>query len=405
MKSQNALLDLINDLEGVVTSIYADAKGQHLDFRGEPNFQTDKLKQIISTGFSLFKDLQQDQPDSQEIRLDLEDFHLVYHRTDAGELLALFTDKNCDLDAISAGIQGFTHMPLQWIEKAAHVSCSSDQTESQEAIIDSSRYTNEELIGTGGTALVYRAYDTVLNREVALKRYTSTSGDQEDYRSELQSASLIKHHNVVSTYDAGEDSKGRFMVMELIEGQDLQLLIEKSPLSLDKFNLVARQALEAMSATHKGGLLHLDIKPANIMLTTEGQEKDHLKLIDYGRAQALPKNNNRCEGPRGSGLSGSIYFSSPEALKEETLDPRADLYSLGCVFYWILSGRRPFEGETALAIMAAHLQHIVPDLSNLAPHVPRRLSTWIMSLVKEDPNMRPQSADEALFTLMKRGFA
>jgi len=266
----------------------------------------------------------------------------------------------------------------------------------------SSRYTNEIRIGEGGTAMIYKAYDTRLKREVALKRYKEELS--QDYTWEIETASRIHHHNVITTHDANTDENGQFMVMEYIDGSDLNALVSDSPMEMERFCDFCVQALEGLSATHKGGLLHLDLKPDNIMISREGGCRDHVKLIDFGRARLSldPETKNV---PKGSGLNSSIYFASPEYLKEEPVDCRSDLYSLGCTFYWALSQEFPFNGPNSLMVMNAHLQHYVEDLSKVAPHLPRKLTSWVMSLIKESPNQRPQSADEALDSFFRRRLA
>lgn len=265
------------------------------------------------------------------------------------------------------------------------------------------RYADETKIGEGGTAEVYRAFDTRLNRDVALKRYKENQNweGNEDYRWELETASRIHHHNIVTTYDANSDEKGKFMVMEYIEGKNLQDLAAEKPMDLERFCNFAIQALDGLGAAHKGGLLHLDIKPANVMLSKEGGHWDHVKLIDFGRARASqdPDTGDR---PTGSGLNGSIYFVSPEHLHERTVDCRSDLYSLGCSFYWALTRELPFRGQNAFMVMNAHIEHHVEDLYRLAPHLPRKLTTWVMSLIAADPSRRPQDVDEALDAFYRR---
>jgi len=207
----------------------------------------------------------------------------------------------------------------------------------------------------------------------------------------------VQHTNVVSTYDAGVDEGGKFMVMELVNGEDLERRLMRGALDLNRFTELAIQTLEGVASIHDAGLLHLDIKPANIMISRAGEVRNVHKMVDFGRSR--PKGDN----PKGGGLSGSIYCTSPEYLSEKEVDERADLYSLGCVFYTALSGVRPFEGDNILVIMASHIRHDVRDLSELVPGIPSWLSEWVMSLLALDPEDRPASAEEALDALMQRG--
>jgi serine/threonine-protein kinase len=264
------------------------------------------------------------------------------------------------------------------------------------------RYLDEQEIGEGGTSVVYRAKDRRMRRDVALKRFKSISRTDKDrdYALEMKSASHINHPYVVSIYDADIDEKGRYIAMELIEGFNMEEAIKLRELNFDinRFINFAEQALEGLEATHKAGLLHLDLKPSNIMLCEQGGGRDIIKLIDYGRAQLIQ--NEAGDAPKGRGLEGTIFFCSPEQILREDLDVRTDLYALGTVFYWMLTHRRPFDGGNPISIMSAHLQHIVTDISEIIPNIPKWLGEWVMSLIALEKDDRPQSAAEALDTLL-----
>lgn len=266
----------------------------------------------------------------------------------------------------------------------------------QEKEVKKVRYSNEEPIGEGGTAVVYRATDQRLKRPVALKRFKEDADT--DYIAELESASRIRHPNVVSTFDASEDDKGRFIVMELIDGMDLQDLVERDRVSVNAFLHFAIQALEGLLATHDGGLLHLDLKPANLMMSRQASGRSTVKLVDYGRAKVIEDEYGK--RPQGLGMNGSIYFAAPEQLLSQELDRRTDLYGIGCVFYWALSGQRPFEGEDTLQVMASHLQNTVTHLCEVVPEVPQWLGDWVMSLIKMEQNDRPLDVQTALNSLI-----
>ena len=241
-----------------------------------------------------------------------------------------------------------------------------------------------------------------MRRNVALKRFKSISRTDKDrdYTLEMKSASHISHPYVVSIYDADVDEKGRYIAMELIEGFNMEEAIKLRELNFDinRFINFAEQALEGLEATHKAGLLHLDLKPSNIMLSEQGGGRDIIKLIDYGRAQLIQDEDGY--PPKGRGLEGSIFFCSPEQILKEDLDVRTDLYALGTVFYWMLTHRRPFDGGNPISIMSAHLQHIVTDISEIIPNIPKWLAEWVMSLIALEKDDRPQSAAEALDTLL-----
>lgn len=274
------------------------------------------------------------------------------------------------------------------------------ETSSIEAIAEISRYSGEQAIGEGGTAVVYRAIDNRLKRPVALKRFKedTKSQNESDYIAELESASRVRHPNVVSTFDANVDDKGRFIVMELIDGEDLQEAIEKKPLGPSRFVDLAIQALEGLLATHDGGLLHLDLKPSNLMVSYQASGRSTVKLVDFGRAQVIEDETGK--RPVGLGMDGSIYFSAPEQLLSQELDRRTDIYGIGCVFYWALSGQRPFEGDDTLSVMASHLQNTVEPLSKVAASVPEWLSDWVMSLIRYEKADRPETTQTAIDSLI-----
>ena len=263
------------------------------------------------------------------------------------------------------------------------------------------RYLNETKIGEGGTSMVFQAMDSYLGRSVALKRFKG-HGEQElhgDYLSELDCISRISHHNVVTTYDAGLDETGSYLVMELIEGWNLEEHCAQALLRPKCLLDLAAQLLEGVDAVHQAGFLHLDLKLSNIMVTPSVREKIHARIIDFG--SALPcRDPDTGQQARGSGLLGSIFTVSPEYLREEAVDARSDLYSLGCLLYTAASGSRPFDGRNSTEVMAAHLIGKVRPLSDVLPQYPLSLCDWIMSLIASEPQQRPSSALEALKSLM-----
>lgn len=260
------------------------------------------------------------------------------------------------------------------------------------------RYLIEKAIGEGGTAFVHRAFDRRIGRPVAIKRFKEET-EETEYLSELEAISRIAHPNVVCSYDADRDEDGSFIVMELIEGNDVESLVSSLPFSLGTFLDFARQCLEALNATHASGILHLDIKPANIMITDLGGSRDTVKLVDFGRAERAQ--DDRGQQPQGRGMDGSVYFTSPEQFLCDPLDQRTDLYALGCVFYWCLSGQRPFAGDNLMVVMASHMQHRVDPLSSIAPHIPVWLAEWVMKFIEYHPEDRPASARHAFDELTK----
>lgn len=265
------------------------------------------------------------------------------------------------------------------------------------------RYRDETLIGEGGVALIYRAIDARLRRLVALKRFRGECPAKlaEDYRSEMAAASLANHPNVMSILDTDHDENGRFIVMEFIDGKSAEDAISGADqvLGLHDFINFAIQSLEGLNSIHAGGLLHLDLKPSNIMISELLSGRSHVKIVDFGRSQLICGYFGRL--PKGRGMNGSIHYSAPEQFLSGPLDVRTDLYALGAVFYWVLTGMRPFEGDDSIQVMAAHMQHFVTPLAEVRPSLPDWLANWVMSLIQIDPNQRPADVSCALDSLLK----
>lgn len=262
------------------------------------------------------------------------------------------------------------------------------------------RYTDQTPISEGRTAVVYRANDSRLKRTVAIKRFRDDPriNSDTDYLAERDSAATVRHTNVVSTYDADRDEHGAFITMEFLRGQNAQQAVrDGGAFNLDRFVRFADDVLEGLSAVHRGGLLHLDIKPTNIMVSEQAGGTEVAKLVDFGRARPIRDKDGNA--PRGRGLEGSIYFTSPEQLLSEELDETCDIYCLGCVFYWMLAGRRPFTAPNSFELKEAHLQSWVLPLHKVAQDLPEDLCQWVMSPIKANKADRPQSAEAMLQAL------
>lgn len=266
------------------------------------------------------------------------------------------------------------------------------------------RYINQTPISEGRTAVVYSAYDSRLRRTIALKRFRNDPliNSDNDYIAERNSAATVRHPNVVSTYDADRDDAGAFITMEFLKGRNAQQEVKKNgPFSVERFVRFASHIIDAVMATHRGGLLHLDLKPTNIMISEQAGGIEVVKLVDFGRAR--PIRNEDGDTPLGRGLEGSIYYSSPEQLLGEDLDETADLYCLGCVFYWVLTGERPFTAKNSFELKEAHLQNKVKHISEVLPDLPEGMGDWVMSLISFSKANRPQSAEEVMATF--KGFS
>ena len=266
----------------------------------------------------------------------------------------------------------------------------------------SERYQIKAKIGQGGIGAVYRAFDTHLQREVALKRLLppdeSESFDEDPTKSLFKEAHLLsalQHPNVVSVYDVGNDDDGMFVVMELVDGETFDQVVERGLLTEDDFAEMVSQTLEALIAAQDKALVHRDIKPTNLMVKWLPSGKFQFKLLDFGLAKFSPRPSQQTIGLNDA-ILGSIHFMAPEQFERLPLDGRTDLYAIGCMYYYGLTGRYPFDGDTAAEVMAAHLSHRFTPMMELRPDITKRTSDWVLWLMSRDMNQRPASAQEAL---------
>ncbi|MBC7980193.1 MAG: serine/threonine protein kinase [Armatimonadetes bacterium] len=264
------------------------------------------------------------------------------------------------------------------------------------------RYDIKGKIGQGGLGAVYRAFDARMNREVAIKRIVANSGDaslsEEATRQLLKEAgslASLQHPNIVTVYDVGADEDGPFVVMELLTGSTLEEIIGQASFTWQDFRQLAMQTQEALIAAQELHLVHRDLKPGNIMLTWLPSGKFHVKIVDFGLAKLSVKPSLQTMD-QSDGVFGSIYFMAPEQFERVPLDLKADMYAMGCVYYYALTGTYPFDGETAAEVMAAHLQHHVTPLQEMRDGIPLWACDWVMWLLNRQASDRPESARQAL---------
>jgi len=263
------------------------------------------------------------------------------------------------------------------------------------------RYDIKGKIGEGGVGAVYHAYDTHLNRDVAIKRVLADGGyeDQEEATKSLlkeaTALSSVQHPHIVTVYDAGVDDDGPYVVMELIHGRTLDEMVERATMTWDDLREVALQSQEALIAAQDLDLVHRDLKPSNIMVCWLPSGKFQVKIVDFGLAKfsAAPSLQTIAHG---DAVFGSIFFMAPEQFERIPLDKCTDMYSMGCLYYYALTGEYPFNGETAAMVMASHLQHHVTPLHELRPDIPKWGADWIMWHMEREMKNRPQDAREAL---------
>jgi len=267
--------------------------------------------------------------------------------------------------------------------------------------MSSDRYQVKEKIGEGGAGSVYLALDTRLDRLVAIKRlFREEDGDwdQESVDGMLREARLLstlEHPNIVTIYDADVDKDGPYVVMELLQGDDMDALMAKNAMTGKDFRHFATQCLEALSAAHSKNIIHRDIKPNNIVLKWLPNGKFQAKLLDFGMAK-LSSVPSKQTVDHASSVMGSIYFMAPEQFERIELDGRTDIYALGAVFYYTLTGSYPFTGDTAATIMAAHLTHRVQPIIELRPDLPQWTCDFVMWMINREASDRPNDAQTAL---------
>ena len=227
------------------------------------------------------------------------------------------------------------------------------------------RYELIDVVGVGGMAVVYRARDTVLGRYVAIKILKEEFAKDPDIRKrfaiESRAVAKLSHHNIVSVYDVGNEDGTDYIVMELIEGVTLkEYLQQKGRLSWQESIFFAEQISSALVHAHSRGIIHQDIKPQNVIILRDGTAK----LTDFGIASFATTQETRVVQE----AIGSVHYISPEQAKGSKIDYRTDIYSLGVVMYEMLTGRLPFEGETALQIVMQHI-NAVPPISTCVAQV------------------------------------
>src|SRR3990170_584720 len=242
------------------------------------------------------------------------------------------------------------------------------------------RYRVEAKLGEGGMGVIYRAHDTLLNRPVAIKSLVPALAGEEGIKRllrEAQAAAQLTHPNIVSVHDVIDDGAQRLIVMEYVEGRPLSDLI---PLEVPRALDLAVQVCRALEYAHSQRVIHRDIKPENIMVTSGNVAK----VADFG----LARSEGRSRLTQSGLIVGTVAYMAPEQVLGGTVDGRSDLYSLGCVLYEVLTGRRPFEGEDPFTVLSQHLNvmPVAPRWHNGA--IPATLDATIMRLLAKDPDNR-----------------
>ena len=264
-------------------------------------------------------------------------------------------------------------------------------------IIDG-RYEIIEEVGRGGMAIVYLAKCLVLNRYVAIKVLRPEYREDEEFikrfKIEAQSAGNLSHQNIVSVYDVGNENDTEYIVMEYVEGITLkQYLSAKGVLPEKEAVDFASQICSGLEYAHKKGIIHKDIKPENILITKEGI----LKITDFGIAKAL----NQGTITTGGMAMGSVHYFSPEQARGSFVDAKTDIYSLGVILYEMATGRRPFDGDSAISVAMQHIESEPVRPAIINPAISPSLDAVILKAMRKDTYERYQSATQMLIDLKK----
>ncbi|HTC68869.1 MAG TPA: Stk1 family PASTA domain-containing Ser/Thr kinase, partial [Acidothermaceae bacterium] len=260
------------------------------------------------------------------------------------------------------------------------------------------RYQVEARVARGGMATVYRALDTRLDRVVALKVMHQLFAENDQFVArfirEAKSAARLSHPNVVAVYDQGEDAGYVFLVMEYVPGRTLRdLMRERTRLAPADALSILEPVLAALSAAHAAGLVHRDVKPENVLLADDGR----VKVADFGLARAAAN----LEVTSQTSLIGTVAYLAPEQVIRGIADPRSDVYAAGIMLFEMITGRQPYDGETAISVALRHAHEDVPAPSSLVPDVPESVDLLVARATARDADRRPHDAGAFLAEVVR----
>lgn len=251
-----------------------------------------------------------------------------------------------------------------------------------------SRYELVSRIAIGGMGEVWKANDSVIGRHVAIKilkeEYLGDPGFRERFRTEAKNAALVNHEGIANVFDYGEEDGSAYLVMELVPGEALSTVLEREKiLPASRVLAIVAQTAAALHQAHLAGLVHRDIKPGNLLITPDGT----VKITDFGIARLADQVPLTATGQ----VMGTVQYLAPEQAGGKPASPSTDIYSLGIVAYEALAGKRPFRGESQVAIAMAQIKETPPELPSSIPEPVRRL---VMSCMAKKPEGRPASAHD-----------